>query len=47
MGDRMLALIQFNFAPLALALLIGIATGGWMFARRAAPRSQAEDPDPS
>ena len=43
----MLALIQFNLVPLAIALLIGIATGRWMFAGRSAPRPEAEDPDPS
>ena len=43
----MLALIQFNLVPMALALLIGIATGGWMFARRAAPQIKAEGQDPS
>jgi len=37
----MLALIQFNLVPLAVALLVGIATGRWMFARRAAPRPKA------
>jgi hypothetical protein len=44
----MLALIQFNLVPLAVALLIGIATGRWMFAARgAAPPPQAQDSNPS
>jgi hypothetical protein len=44
----MLALAQFNLVPLAVALLIGIGTGRWMFAnRRAAPPPQAEDSSPS
>lgn len=30
----MLALIQFNLVPLAVALAIGLATGWWMFRRR-------------
>jgi len=42
----MLALIQFNLVPLALALLIGIATGGWMF-RRASTPIKAEGADSS
>ena len=45
-ADPMLALIQFNLVPLGAALLIGIATGRWMFApaaprRRRKPRMQA------
>jgi hypothetical protein len=44
----MLALIQFNLVPLAVAVLIGLATGRWMFAtRRAAPPAPAEDANPS
>jgi hypothetical protein len=43
----MLAVIQFNLVPLAVALLIGIATGRWMFARRAAPRPKTGDGEPS
>jgi hypothetical protein len=43
----MLTLIQFNLVPLAVALLIGIATGRWMFARRAAPQPKAGDSEPS
>ena len=44
----MMALIQFNLVTLAAALAIGLATGWWIFARRAAPdRSNAEDIDPS
>jgi len=44
----MLALIQFNLVPLAIALAIGIVTGRWIFAgRRAAPPPQADGPDPS
>jgi hypothetical protein len=30
----MLSLIQFNLPLLAVALLIGLATGRWMFGRR-------------
>jgi hypothetical protein len=30
----MLTLIEFNLPVLAVALLIGIATGAWMFRRR-------------
>jgi hypothetical protein len=30
----MLALIQFNLVSLAVAVLIGLATGWWMFANR-------------
>ncbi len=39
----MLSLIQFDLIPLAIALLIGIAAGRWIFARRAAPA--ATDPE--
>lgn len=39
----MLALVEFNLVTLAVALLIGIATGRWMFARRAAPQPKTED----
>jgi len=42
----MLALILFNLVPLAVALLIGMGTGRWMFARRAAPQPKAEDSNP-
>lgn len=30
----MLSLIQFNLPLLAVAMLIGLATGRWMFGRR-------------
>ena len=43
----MLALTLFNLVPLSVALLIGIGTGRWMFARRAASRPRAEDSNPS
>lgn len=43
----MLALILFNLVPLAVALLIGIGTGRWIFARRAAPQRKTEDANPS
>jgi hypothetical protein len=44
----MIALILYNLVPLGVALLIGIVTARWMFARR--PTSQAtktEDKTPS
>ena len=41
----MLALAQFNLVTLAVALAIGIVTGRWMFARRAAPPPAPEDTD--
>ncbi len=43
----MIALIQFNIVTLAAALLIGVATGWWVFARRPAAGRKAEDSDPS
>jgi hypothetical protein len=43
----MVALILFNLVPLAIALLIGIATGRWMFPRRAAAQTKPQDPGPS
>ena len=43
----MLALAQFNLVTLAVALVIGIVTGRWMFARRAAPQPGPEDSNPS
>lgn len=44
----MLALIQFNFVSLGVALLIGIATARWMFAqRRQPPAAPPEDPPAS
>ena len=39
----MIALILFNLVPLGVALLIGILTARWMFARRPAPPAKAED----
>ena len=44
----MLALIQFNLVSLLVALLIGVATGWWMFAnRRGASAPPPEDPTKS
>jgi hypothetical protein len=44
----MLALIQFNLVSLGVALLIGLATGWWMFAnRRSAPADRPEEPSRS
>lgn len=44
----MLALIQFNLISLAVALLIGLATGWWMFAKRRGPAAPSpEDPTKS
>ena len=42
----MLTLIKFNLPLLAVALLIGIATGWWIFRRRPAPPSSTESPLP-
>ena len=38
----MLSLIQFNLPLLGVALLIGVATGAWMFRRRPAPAETRE-----
>jgi len=38
----MLTLLQFNFPVLVAALLIGVATGRWMFRRRPAPPPKSE-----
>lgn len=38
----MLSLIQFNLPLLAVALLIGVATGRWIFRRRPAAPEQTE-----
>lgn len=43
----MLALAQFNLVSLAVALLIGIATARWMFARPVQPQAKNEDSNPS
>jgi len=43
----MIALILFNIVPLGVALLIGVLTARWMFARRQAPPANIEDPPPS
>jgi len=44
----MIALILFNIVPLGVALLIGIVTGRWMFARRPTPQpTKTEDKIPS
>lgn len=40
----MLSLLQFNWPVLAAALLIGVATGRWLFRRRPA---QQDEKDPS
>jgi hypothetical protein len=39
----MIPLILFNLVPLGVALLIGIVTARWMFARRSTPQSKTED----
>jgi len=39
----MIALILFNLVPLGVAMLIGILTARWMFARPPAPASKSED----
>jgi uncharacterized protein YneF (UPF0154 family) len=41
----MFALAQFNLVTLVVALVIGIITGRWMFARRAAPPPAPEEAD--
>jgi hypothetical protein len=43
----MIALILFNLVPLGVALLIGIVTARWMFARRPAIPPRTEDSTPS
>jgi hypothetical protein len=43
----MIALILFNLVPLGVALLIGIVTARWMFARRPTPPTKTEDSVPS
>jgi hypothetical protein len=43
----MIALILFNLVPLGVALLIGILTARWMFARRPTPPPKTEDNIPS
>jgi len=43
----MLALAEFNLIPLAIALLIGIVTARWMFARPATTQTKNEDSNPS
>ena len=39
----MLALILYNIVPLGVAVLIGILTARWMFARRPTPPPKSED----
>jgi hypothetical protein len=39
----MIALILFNLVPLGVAMVIGILTARWMFARRPAPPTKTED----
>jgi hypothetical protein len=43
----MFALAQFNLVTLAVALLIGVLTARWMFARRPALQPGPEDSTPS
>lgn len=43
----MIALILYNLVPLGIALLIGIVTARWMFARRPTPQTKTEDSTPS
>jgi len=43
----MLALAEFNLVTLAVALLIGIVTARWMFARPTQPQTKNEDSNPS
>jgi hypothetical protein len=44
----MIALILYNLVPLGVALLIGIVTARWMFARRPMPQpTSPEDSTPS
>jgi hypothetical protein len=43
----MIALILYNLVPLGVALLIGVVTGRWMFARRPAPPRKTKESDPS
>jgi len=38
----MLTLLQFNLPVLVVALLIGVATGRWLFRRRPAPPPESE-----
>lgn len=39
----MIALILFNLVPLGVALLIGVGTARWMFARRPTPPPKSQD----
>ena len=39
----MIALIVYNAVPFGVALLIGIVTARWMFARRPTPPPKTED----
>jgi uncharacterized protein YneF (UPF0154 family) len=41
----MLTLLKFNLPILAVALVIGIITGAWIFRRRRSPEQR--DPNPS
>ena len=43
----MIALILYNLIPLGVALLIGIVTARWMFARRPTLPTKTEDTNPS
>lgn len=42
----MLSLLQFHWPVLAAALLIGIATGRWMFRRRPNPEDERDQSSP-
>ena len=39
----MIALAFYNLVPLGVALVIGVITGRWIFARRAAPQARTGD----
>ena len=42
----MLSLVQFNVVTLLIALLIGVAAGRWIFAKRPGPAEQAPKDSP-
>ena len=42
----MLTLLQFNLPALAVALLIGVATGRWIFRGRPASKQREDTPSP-
>ena len=39
----MLSLVLFNLPVVAAALLIGVATGRWLFRQRSGPTDKGED----